>query len=478
MLSRRAFLLSTAVAALLPARGRVSGAVPNAGVRTFRPEDFGARGDGRTNDSAAFAALSAAVNQAGAGIIILRKVTYVVGTQKRTDSPESGWLYVPGTLLELKGCPGPLSIQGNGARLRCAPGLRFGTFDPQTGNARSGPMAYTGPGRATPYMAMIAIRNCSGPVEVHDIELDGNLAAHRLGNGYGDTGYQIPCTGLALLENSGSEIVRNVFTHHHALDGLYIDGDTKVPPVLPARLISGLRSEYNGRQGCSIVGGRGYRFERCAFRHTGRAGIGSAPGAGIDIEAEGGKTIRGLTFDQCEFSNNSGCGMVADSGDSASARFTACTFVGTTNWSAWPCKPLFRFDRCTFVGAMVRAYGDPMPARAAQFVDCLFSDDPKRSPTGAIYLPKPNGPIADLADARNMLFDRCRFQLVAKAALPWSTGAIYRDCRMSQRTSEQGYPRGKYLGHSEILGNVGLSGANIVGTLLVNGEPMKHGVLA
>jgi hypothetical protein len=463
---RRSFLAGGAAAASLAALpGRIL-----AQERIFTPEQFGAKGDGVTNDSHALARLAEAVNAAGGGTIAFRKTTYLVGAQGRVPTPGALYSWGPEKLLELKGCSKPLLIRGNGARLRCAGGLRYGTFD-AAGQRTDHPMPYTGPGVASPYWAMIRVTGCSGPVEISDFELDGNLPNLAIGGPYGDTGYQIPASGILLIDNSSDEVIRNVYTHHHGQDGLIIDGVDRVLSPAPRRLISGLRSEYNGRQGCSITGGRGYAFEKCRFAHTGRSKVGSAPGAGVDIEAEGGKKNRDFRFTDCEFVDNLGCGMVADSGDSEGASFTRCTFVGTTAWSAWPFKPRFRFQSCRFVGAMVRAYGDTDPERAAHFTDCAWFDDPKMSPTGAVYMGgKTNYPIADLSSAVNVRFTRCSFNLTHNGLLPWSWYAIYQDCRMSQKAPVSANPKGKYLGTSVISGAVDLYGTNVIGVVTVNGK--------
>jgi hypothetical protein len=321
---------------------------------------------------------------------------------------------------------------------------------------------------------MIQIARCSGPIDVSDLELDGNIDRLRLGGQYGDTGHQIPAWGLALLDNRGLERIRNIYTHHHGQDGFYIDGPNPTGRPPPERRIVNLRSEYNARQGCSIVGGHGYRFEDCRFNHTGRSksGLRSAPGAGVDIEAEGDKVNRDHSFLRCEFVDNNGCGMVADSGDSEGALFRDCTFIGTTAWAVWPNKPRFRFHNCLFVGASVRAFGDPDERRAAQFHDCRFRDDPKLSPTGTVAMGgEKHYPIYDLSSEANVLFNRCDFLLTHNGKLPWSWHAIYRDCRMRQSTNEQGYPKGKYRGRSAIEGNVDLYGTTVEGTLTVNGRP-------
>jgi hypothetical protein len=344
--------------------------------------------------------------------------------------------------------------------------LRFGTFDPLTGAATHHSIPYYGSGElASPYSAMIAVKNCTGKkVYIEKLELDGNLSGLEVGGPYGDTGWQIPAYGIQLLNNLSAEQIVGVHTHHHPVDGLLIDG---APHRVSVSQIDDLTSEYNVRQGCSIVGGRNYSFSNCKFNHTGKAGMVSAPGAGVDIEAES-SPVRNLAFSDCEFSNNSGAGLVADSGDSEGATFKGCSFVGTTNWSAWPRKPRFSFEDCSFVGSISNTYGDSDPARAAQFHNCLFRDDPALSPTGEVY--KASFPIADLSDYSNVLFDTCAFNLTHDEVLPWSTSAIYKDSVMSQAAAKQAYPRGTFLGSNRIDGNVDVYGSKVLGELIVNGQ--------
>ena len=458
---RRSFLAGGAAAgaALVAQGGRAS-----AQSRSFTPEEFGAKGDGATNDTASFRALAEAVNRAGGGTMEFRRTTYVVGRQAPAGKADSLYYFQPTPLLEFVKCSKPLVIHGNGAVLRCAPGLRYGVFD-QAGRPRKPAMPYLGPGVATPYQFMIKAEGCTGSVSISNLEIDGNLPRLQIGGQYGDTGWQIPHNGIGLYNNRGDEIVENVHCHHHGLDGLTIDGDDSALRPLPRRTITGLVSEYNGRQGCSIVGGRGYAFSKCKFNHTGRSAVGSNPGSGVDIEAEM-KLNRDFSFADCEFVDNIGAGVVADSGDSESATFTRCLFVGTTMWSAWPNKPRFRFDHCRFVGTLVRAYGDKDPQRATQFHDCLFLDDPKLSPTGKIYLGgKESGPVVDLAEGVNVLFNRCTFRLTHKGLLPWTWHAIYANVRMEQASPMEAYPKGRYIGRNVVRAKVDLYGSTIEGTL-------------
>lgn len=434
----------------------------NAGP-VFRPEDFGARGDGRTNDTAAFHRLADAVNRAGGGRIVLRRVAYLVGEQD-AGAPGGPYAFAPRPILRLSRCRRAVTIEGNGAALRCAPGLRYGTFDRATGRAIELPMPNTQPGPlATPYDYMVVIEECGGAVAITDLELDGNVDTHRIGGPWGDVGRQIACDGLFLRDNRGDEVVRNLHTHHHARDGLMLAGPS-MPPAGPRRSFTRVRSEWNGRQGCSLIGGRGYAFAECRFAHTGRGSLATPPGAGFDIEAETAP-IRDVRFERCIFDDNSGCGLVADSGDSAGVTAVDCRFIGTVNWSLWPNKPGFRFDRCEIVGACVRFFSSADPALATRFFDCVFTDDAVRSPTGRVYR---NGPMANASSSENVLFARCRFEALHGAQLPWSIAVIFEDCTMRQAGAKPAYPRGRFRGTNRIDGAVDIGASRVEGRLILN----------
>lgn len=432
------------------------------------PERFGAKGDGIANDTAAFAALAAEVMRRGGGEVVLRRTTYLVG-----GGPDGGrrdpFASAP-PVFAVHDLPRALRIVGNGAVLRCAPGLRYGSFDPRSGRPATAAQA-RGANRvvATPYLFMISVERCAAAVEIADLELDGNSGTLRVGGPFGDVGTQVPATGLWLADNRGDEILRDIRSRNHALDGVMINGIDQ-PRAGTRRTADRVVCTDNGRQGCSLTGGRGWVFTACAFNRSARGRIASPPASGFDIEAEGAKRNRGHRFVDCEFVDNLGAGLVADTGDSADIGFTRCRFVGTSSPSIWPNKPGFVFDDCRITGTVIRCHGDADPARATRFVRCLFTDAPSASPTGIVFRQnRPDGSLADLAEAPNILFDHCRFDAVGGATLPWSTGAIYRDCTMRQTGRSPSYPRGRYEGRNVVTGPVILTGSRLAGQTIVNG---------
>jgi hypothetical protein len=467
-LDRRHFLGGTA--ALLGTASAAAQLPRRDGGPVVRPEDFGARGDGVTNDTQAFARMSMHVERAGGGVIELRRTVYLVGSQRLARPAGRGSVFEPEPIISLRNLNRPLIIRGNGATLKCAPGLHYGTFDPVSGRRVDRPMPnFRVEEVRTPYRAMVLLRDCRASIEVADLELDGSLPQLIVGGPYGDTGHQIAAVGLFLQDNDGPELIRNVDSHHHGQDGVQIDG---LSDRRARSRLENVHCAFNGRQGLSFVGGRGYDFERCRFNHTGRSAVASAPGAGVDIEAEGGKTNRDLVFTDCEFRDNFGCGMVADSGDSGDVLFRRCLFVGTTAWGAWPHKPRFRFEECRFVGAIVRAFPSHDPRQATQFVRCTFFDDPAVAGARRVYLQHgDHGTIADFYQAENVLFEGCTIRLTRNAQLPWTVSAIYRDTNMSQASARPAYPRGRFQGRVTIDGPVDLYASRFEGSLILNGQP-------
>ena len=441
---------------------------------TVTPEMFGARGDGTSDDTAAFQALGEWLSRNG-GTAEMRRVVYRVGRnlpQTAAETAGHSYTFLPSRVLYINGARRPVRIVGNGATLRAVRGYRFGTFD-AAGRATKHPQPYYGKGIAAAYFAMVEVEGCHAVVEIADLSLDGNVAEAQVGGPWGDAGYQLPGSGVVMRNNAAPWRVLRVRSFHHPLDGLIVDEaeDSAGSAVEDCDFFE------NGRQGTSLVGGERISFARTKFRRTRRGTkVKSPPGAGLDIEGEG-KEVRSPAFIDCEFSDNEGGGMIAAEGRARGARFTRCRFVGTTYWSAWRNKPGFVFDECTFVGALVNVYGSPVASEATRFRRCRFTDDPALSPTGKVYGRDGAGKaIVDLSDNPNVVFDACRFELTGRTRLPWSTrSVIYNNCTFSQVSPEIAYTRGTFTGSTMVTGQMTITDSLIRGRFVRNGQLIAPG---
>jgi pectate lyase-like protein len=409
-LDRRTLLLAGGAAALAavtapaleaqakPAPGQRRGTLsfPTVDVQA----DCGAAGDGVTNDSAAFRQAALTLQTAGGGTLVIPPGTYVVGEQVHTSGVTP--YYVAQPVFSVHDLD-PVDIQGNGAVLRLADGLHYGSFNPVTGAVDT---VSTLQDHACKTGNILEFTQCRN-VTISDLELDGRSDQLVLGGPWGDNGRQLQGSGIWLQKCSEVQIA-DVTTHHHPLDGVYIAwaGLTGTDPATPHALTR-VVSEYNGRQGLSWVGGRGLTCTDCSFSHTGRGALSSAPAAGVDIEPQG-TVCRDGRFENCRFEDNAGVGMLAAAGDGGYTTFVDCTFWGSTNYSIWCRRPYLAFEGCTVRGTAVHTYGSVVAAEATHFTSCTFADElPAGVPSGSVFRTKYL--YESSVDCPNVSWDDCTF---------------------------------------------------------------------
>lgn len=417
-----------------------SSAAIAAAITGIRPETFGAVGDGVTNDGPAFQALSAVVNVLGGGFVDLSPgKTYIIGGgQTLNPNPHTltGYAFPPANQfpINFENCPRGVVLRGNGARIRCINGAKYGAFN-DDGTPYPSVAPYLEGRVATPYYHMIRASGCKG-VHIENLELDGNKQNISLGGQYGDSGWQLAANGIYLENNTGPITLLNVNSHHHCCDGIQINGaaDSTVDPRETA-VVMGCQFNNNARQSLSLVGGKGYHFISCSFSWTGKdtansdvlSTLHSAPGAGVDFEAEGGKIIADVLFDNCEFVGNWGSGAIAFGQSLENVKFRGCKYVGTTNSAAYINTSGMEFDGCQFVGLVISAIapadvaGTGIAFNAPVFKRCFFTNKLTLSPTGALYnLGTPNL-IETSALGVHTGFEACRFEHAQAGAI--SVGA-------------------------------------------------------
>ena len=333
-------------------------------------KSFGAKGDGKTNDQAAFEKAAAFFNKRGCnGRLVIPRGTYIVGRQEYTQGKAGLPAYFGHDVLRLVDVKN-MTIEGKkGAKLRYKDSLRFGAFNPETGLPHPNKKYFVKYSWAALIGHCIFMENVTN-VTVKNIELDGNNKGVILGGVYGDVGRQLPHYGI-FIKNSKSITIESVNTHHFALDGISVANKANTTEDDIKLLNSAF--EYNARQGLSWIGGNDLKVKGCKFNHTGKGAFGSPPGAGVDIEAEVGP-IRGGKFEDCEFINNTGVGMVADNGDSRDCVFKECTFWGVSAWSIWVNRPGFSFKDCQIYGSIVHGYRAEKDEDATRYKDCYFED--------------------------------------------------------------------------------------------------------
>jgi hypothetical protein len=380
------------------------------------------------NCTDAFVAASAYINALDGGKLVTPKGTYTVGKQTFAGATGLGYSYQGSAIIKIENCTKPVVIEFQGVVMKMASGLRYGSFDPVTGAVYNpASMPFVDPDYRADLGVMLFLQNNANVSVIGSVEMDGNSAGMILGGTWGDTGRQIASYGI-LSYNCDILNVSNVYTHHHCLDGITIGytGLTETSPLKPTTLIN-VVSEYNGRQGMSVVGANGLTAIGCKFNNTGRGVIVSAPSAGVDLEAESA-VIRNSAFIDCEMVNNTSVGMVADSGDTSGVTFTSCKFIGTTNWAIWPKKPRLVFRDCLMVGSSVNPFTSVTnPDDATKFYNCKFSDEVSLSPTGATYN---SGFVVQFDTAPNVLLDGCTIVATQQQACLITQGAYVKNTNL------------------------------------------------
>lgn len=379
-------------------------------------KDFGAVGDGRTNDQAAFQKATDFFNKraqtpAGTGRAVLRipAGTYLVGQPDAASNVAD--------VLSLTGCRN-LTVLGDDSattEIRYADALLYGAFDPATRQMYESPKAFfTDWNWGVRVGTCLNLRQCDN-VEVANLRLNGNSAHLVVGGHWGDTGIQLAADGL-FVNDSRRIRLRRLAVHHFGRDGIQVLNHLArsiEDPNQEAILLENSTFDYNGRQGLSITGANGLRAVNCSFSHTGRVIIPalgrplySNPGAGVDLEPEGG-FVASVRLENCRFVDNDGQGIVSDrygNGPPTTQNIVIrnCLVWGVTNWSAWVRQPGFLFENCRIYGAFVT--GCALPASPTRFVHCTFEDRPYRGqPAYGQFLVYSN------QEARAMSFTNCRF---------------------------------------------------------------------
>ena len=292
-MNRREFIGALGASAIAATRA-------SAATATFVPEAFGAVGDGKADDYAAFQRLIAAVNGAASGTVSLTHGrTYFLDRHVTAGNGISDPTF--------SGCNG-LAIEGNGATIAVK-----GDFHRNTSSARS--------------LCGLRFEDCAN-VMIRSLELVGNVQLMSRTPKLPEA----PSHGL-LFGGCSDVNLDGVVCRHFAADGMYVRASAR--PDVAGRYrasrrfnVRNSRFLFNARQGLSVIQLRDGAFENCDFSftgsidETGRSSLygAHAPIAGVDIEPNSASWYEtrpvdvltgNLTFRSCRMIGNLGGALLA-----------------------------------------------------------------------------------------------------------------------------------------------------------------------
>lgn len=294
-------------------------------------EDFGAVGDGVTDDTAAFRKAYDFLQERKGGTLYFRpNATYSILWDYDTYGKYG---------MTIEGCNG-LRLIGNGCTIKIRDGAHCSWFYDDNGVA-----TFKAEG------ACFYIKNCEN-VEVSGFTCDGNKANTIFGKYDGDA------IGIWL---SGS---KRVFVHDCIFKKFATDGGFSGGPLCEDITFINVTFDGNRRQGFSACGHRRATFINCRFENTGDDGIGTAPQSGFDFEPEAGSYADDTQMINCVFYNNATSQMVADNEAITQVRVNGANFIKCTfdngeqhSISIWARNRTFIFRDCKFFGCVQYMHG-------------------------------------------------------------------------------------------------------------------------
>lgn len=271
----------------------------------FNIKDFGAKGDGITNDYNAFQLASMTINNARGGILYIPEGNYLINTY---ISPKSKTKDITFKNLD------SLKIIGNNAVINLK-----GDFCRKSNVKKKKKYTYSSIRSLIP-LKIVNSKN----ILIEGLDIDGNVDQMTR-----DEGVVESSGHLIMITECSNIILRNLFLHHAMSDGIYINGKIRQTKKL---LIDNICSENNARQGISIIALKDGVIKNSIFRKTGitNGNYGRhAPSAGVDIEPHSKNNgVNNVLFLNCTFENNLGSEAVINHVQSTrDIFFENCTFT-------------------------------------------------------------------------------------------------------------------------------------------------------
>lgn len=267
--------------------------------KVLRASEYGARAG--ENVTSALLQLSQDARNLGSGFTVIIDCGEVdVFEQYVNPTPGDGNPYYisTGNPLDFTGCT-DFTVDFSASKLSTASGLRFGAFDALTGEPTAS--ISTDEAEAVHIGMTLNLEDCARYV-IKNPDFFGNNTQLIYGNEWGDTGTQLFHFGIREW-NAEQGVVINPKCNYFALDGTYIGGLSK------GNVHINPTCHYNGRQGMSLTGCNNATLINPSYRYTGKAGIFSLPGSGLDIE-DNGQGCYNVSIYNPDFVSNEGVDLL------------------------------------------------------------------------------------------------------------------------------------------------------------------------
>ena len=257
---------------------------------TLNVRDFGAKGDGITDDYEAMRSAAEALCSVPAATLIYPRGTYRINRYRITGGPAHNSV----TNIRYLGCKG-VKIIGEGAKIDVK-----GTFRRTVGYSDA-TNVFSYESSVIPF-EMID----STGFRISGFDINGNVNMMSR-----DPGVVEGSMAGILTTNCKDYLISNVNVHHFATDGITLGGNSLVADQQVE--LRNVTSTYNARQGLSIIQVRHAAIINSAFSFNGRTGQYGihAPAAGVNVQAlrrppEEDVYTGLVTFDNCRFEENIG----------------------------------------------------------------------------------------------------------------------------------------------------------------------------
>ena len=264
---------------------KATGVTPNTN-QVIAITDYGALGDGQTDDTQALQKALDSINQAGGGVLDIPTGDYMIKTTNATNEAEAT---IPWQTNQGVKVPSNTTLYfEKGAKLSVIPNASWNYCLLNLANSKN---------------VNILNGELVGDRDKHDIRY---TKAFRTTTKYqGETGWGILMTGAQNVNIIGNNI------HDFWGDGIDLYGDNANPGVNQNIVIKDNTLNHNRRQGISVENVNGLVFDHNLVENT----DGTAPRAGMDIEPANFKDpslriAHDITITNNTFRNNNGSGLM------------------------------------------------------------------------------------------------------------------------------------------------------------------------